>query len=133
MAKKVKSEIKQAVLDNFPEYNPSLTQAPQGSNNFSTNVLVENGDGVFLIKIIELGKLSPDTLEQTFDLVKAAEEIASPFFVPLIEVKKTAEYVFLRFPFLSGKNLAEYRSEKVTFSEKELKNIAISLLRGISK
>lgn len=133
MAKAVKKEIKDAVKVSFPSYFLVEENAPQGSNNFSSNILIKDDRGtVFLVKAIELEKLSPDTLEQTFDLIKASGEIKSPFFVPLLEAIKTTKYVFLRFPFLNGKNLSEYRLEKGTFSEKELNEIAISLLRGVS-
>lgn len=132
MAKKVSNEIKKAVEANFTGYTLSSNPCPQGSNNFSSNVLITNEEGEFLIKVIELSKLSPDTLQQTFDLVKAAEEIVSPFLVPLLEAKQTDDFVFLKFPYLTGKNLTEYRATKAIFTEKELKNIAISLLRGVA-
>ncbi len=133
MSKAVKKEIKDAVKASFSNYTIVDENAPQGSNNFSSNILIRDDKGsVFLIKTIELDKLSSDTLEQTFDLIKASSEIKSPFFVPLLEAVKTTKYVFLRFPFLNGKNLSEYRLEKSTFSEKELNEIAISLLRGVA-
>lgn len=134
MSKKIKKEVKEAVRGNFTGYSLLPTVAPQGSNNFSCNVLIQNDEGTtFLIKVIELGKLSPDTLEQTFDSIKAAEELKSPFFVPLLEARKTEEYVFLMFPFLEGGTLSEYAGRrKGVFSEKELKEIGISLLRGIA-
>ena len=133
MSKKGKKEAREAVKENFTGYSLLSVVAPQGSNNFSFNVLIQNDKGAtFLVKAIELGKLSPDTLEQTFDLIKAAEEIKSPFFVPLLDARKTEEYVFLQFPFLEGENLSEYADRKGIFSEKELKEIGISLLRGIA-
>lgn len=133
MAKKVKSEIKRAVNDAFPQYSLSRDDAPQGSNNFSSNVLIiDEKENVSLVKVIELDKLSADTLEQTFDSIQAAKEIKSPFLVPLLEAKKNERYVFLRFPFLKGQNLSELKASKVSFTEKELTEIAISLLRGIA-
>lgn len=132
MTRVVKKEIKDAVISNFKGYTLSPDEAPQGSNNFSSNVLIENEGGVFLVKVIQLNKLSPDTLEQTFDVIKSAEKIKSPFFVPLMEAVQTNDYVFLRFPFMEGQNLSEYVSSKTNFSEKELKEIAISLLRGVA-
>lgn len=130
---RINKELKQAVIDSFSGYTLSTIEAPQGSNNFSSNILIEKDQESFLIKAIHLDKLSKDTLDQTFDLIKASEEIKSPFFIPLLEAKKTDKFVFLRFPFLQGSNLSEYvTSKKGSFSEKELKEVAISLLRGVS-
>jgi len=133
MSKKIKKEIGEQIVKTFHDYSLSTENAPQGSNSFCTNFLIKNHAGkIFLVKAVELGNVNKDTLKQTKDSISATRELRSQFFVPLIEVRETSDYIFMVFPFLSGKNLSNFIQSKNRLSEKEVIEIGISLLRGVA-
>ena len=128
--KALKDNLKKELLRHFVncEIEPD---APQGSNNFSQNVIIKYPTEERLIKIINLKKVFKENKDEVYEEIKSQENLKSPFVIPLLSVKKTSEYIFLEFPFLKGKNLSDYSKDR-KFSEKEVKDIGISILRGIS-
>lgn len=118
----------------FPALTPCSQRAPQGQNSFCFNFLLEDAEHKqFLVKAIRVSSTTVDNSAEALEEVRAAATVRSQYFVPLLEVVSISGYTFMRFPFLDGVNLAEYLVQKGgTLPEAEIKEIGISLLRGVA-
>lgn len=134
MAKRIPAELKGIIARIFPNLTVSNTEAPQGQNSFSFNFLLEDTEGrSLLLKAIRLGSTDLEHPEEAIDEVKASSVVRSQYFIPLLDTQTSDGYAFLLFPFLRGENLADYLAHKGgTLSEEEIREIGISLLRGIA-
>lgn len=110
-----------------------LQSAPQGQNQYSSNFTIKNKKGErFLLKVILLEKVPSRLRGQTNAEIDIYKNVVSPYVIHIIEYKETSQYIFLIFPYLTGKNLGEYIVEHGRVIEAKAKEIGIGILRGIA-
>ena len=134
MSKRIPKDLEASIGKTFPDFVFSKDLAPQGQNGFSFNFLLNDKNGkTFLLKAIRLNASDKSNFKEEIEEVKASLVVRSQFFIPLLDTRKTNEYVFLLFPFLRGVNLSEHLSRSGgLLSEEEVKDIGINILRGIA-
>lgn len=129
-AEKVKLE--KSIIHNFPDHLCN-SDAPQGNNSFSVNYLLsDSSDSKYLLKVLLKKKIKSNiNKEQAVSEVLISQSINSPYLISLLETKSDADYIFLKFPFLSGSDIRNYKKNKLLTSD-EITNIGINILRGIA-
>lgn len=126
-----KIKIESAITRHFVGYTIS-GDAPQGQNGFSCNYLLEKEGSLFLLKTLLKRKVKGKVNQaQALAEVSIYKTVSSPYVLSLIDSRQNGDYIFLLFPLLVGNNLRELANSR-TFSEDEIIDIGIGILRGIA-
>ncbi len=132
--KHIPRDVKEQAVLAFPEYTFSAEVAPQGQNSFCFNFILNDTEGRrYLLKAIRLSRTEAENPDTVITEVEASRVVRSPYFASLRDSRRQHDCVFLLFDYLHGNNLSDFiQNKQQAFSEQEVIEIGIHLLRGIS-